>query len=366
MQQVLNYKCPGCGAPLEFSSATQKWDCKSCGNSFDLDTITKLYDAQQLGSADPQWEQYAPQTEGGWKDGETDNICSYTCPSCGAEIITDANTAATHCVYCGNPTVLPGRLSGQLRPDYVIGFKLDKAAAEAAFKKHCEGKRLLPSDFTSQNRVEKISGVYVPFWLFDCEADASMTYNATRVSTTRSGDYRITSTSHYMIRRDGDVRFDKLPVDGSSKLDDTLMESIEPYDYSALAEFNPAYLSGYLADKYDVDAQAGMPRANERIKKSVDACFMSTVEGYASVVPASSNISLKNGAIHYALLPVWMLNTIYNGKMYTFAMNGQTGKMVGDLPIDRGKYWKWLLGGIAALAAGGYLIDVLLKLLEVL
>ena len=96
----------------------------------------------------------------------------YTCKSCGGELVCDESTAATACPFCGNPIVLTGRLSGDLKPDYVIPFKLDKKAAEAALRNHMKGKRLLPNLFRSENRISEVKGVYVPFWLFDADAAA--------------------------------------------------------------------------------------------------------------------------------------------------------------------------------------------------
>ena len=157
--------------------------------------------------------------------------------------------------------------------------------------------------------------------------------------------------------------FDRVPVDGSTRMDDTLMESIEPFDYKQAVDFQTAYLAGYLANKYDVDAQASIQRANERIRRSTESAFARTVIGYTSVIPVSTGISLSNSKGHYALCPVWILNTVWNGNTSTFAINGQTGRIAGDLPVDKGLYTKWLLGISAVAAAAVYAISYLLWLL---
>ena len=154
-----------------------------------------------------------------------------------------------------------------------------------------------------------------------------------------------------------------MPVDGSSKMDDALMESIEPFDFTDAVDFQTAYLAVYLADKYDVDSEQSITRANERIKKSTEQAFASTVKGYSSVMPESSSVHLKNGVAKYALYPVWLLNTSWNGEKYTFAMNGQTGKLVGDLPMDKGAYKKWLFGIAGAVSAAAFALSYLLWLL---
>ena len=154
-----------------------------------------------------------------------------------------------------------------------------------------------------------------------------------------------------------------MPVDGSTKMDDALMESIEPYDFTGAVDFQTAYLAGFLADKYDVDSEQSIERANERIKKSTENAFASTVQGYSTVIPESTSIRLQNGKANYALYPVWLLNTTWNGKRYTFAMNGQTGKFVGDLPLDKGAYTKWLFGLTSLIGAAVFAVSYLLWLL---
>ena len=157
-----------------------------------------------------------------------------------------------------------------------------------------------------------------------------------------------------------------MPVDGSSKMPDDLMESIEPYDFSDAVDFQTAYLAGYLADKYDVSAEQSVEKANARVKKSTEEVFASTVHGYETVDVEISNIRLHGGTAKYALYPVWLLNTTWNGNKYTFAMNGQTGKFVGDLPVDKAAVRKWTVGLSAALSATAYGVVFLLHLIGVM
>ena len=226
-------------------------------------------------------------------------------------------------------------LSGELRPDILIPFKLDKKAAKAGLMKHLEGKKLLPKIFKDQNHIDEIRGIYVPFWLFNTEADANIRYRGTRTRFWSDSKYNYTETSYFLINRGGTIGFEKVPVDGDSKIPDDLMESIEPYDLKEAVPFQAAYLAGYLADRYDVDSEKSAPRANERVKKSVERAFEETVTGYATVMTENSSVQLRDGSAQYALLPVWILNTTWEGKHYLFAMNGQTGKFVGDLPADK-------------------------------
>ena len=342
MSELFEYKCPCCGGALEFNSDIQKVKCPYCDTEFDMESLKSYDDALKNDAEDDVVWENSPGSE--WAENETADICSFVCNSCGGEIIGDKNTAATSCPYCDNPVVMSGRLSGVLKPDYVIPFKLDKEDAKKALKAHLKGKKLLPKVFKDENHIDEIKGVYVPFWLFDADVDANIRYRATRVRFWSDSNYNYTETSFYSLLRNGSIGFERVPVDGSEKMADELMESIEPFDVSGMVDFQTAYLAGYLADKYDVDSEQCIPRANARIKSSTEQALSSTVTGYSSVVPEHTAIKISNGKAKYALYPVWLLNTTWKGKKYTFAMNGQTGKFVGDLPVDKAAYHKWLWG----------------------
>jgi hypothetical protein len=259
--------------------------------------------------------------------------------------------------------VLSGHFAGALKPDLVIPFRYDKKAAMEALKKHYSGKKLLPKVFQDENRIKEVKGLYVPVWLFDADAQGQVQYKTTRVRSWSDSRYYYTETKHFQVVRGGSLGFANVPVDGSTKMDDALMESIEPFDIGGAVDFQTAYLSGYLADKYDVDAQGSIGRANARIKQTTEEAFASTVMGYTTVVPVSTSIGLQNSRAKYALYPVWILNTMWKDKKYTFAMNGQTGKMVGDLPMDMGLFWKWLLGVAGAVSAAVFALSYLFWLL---
>jgi len=335
--------------------------CPYCGTEFELEALQAYDEALKAQPEDNmQWEAEAGTQ---WQEGETDGMRVYTCSSCGGEIVGDENTGATECPFCGNPVVMTGQFSGSLRPDLVIPFKLDKKAAIEALKKHYFGKKLLPKVFQDENRIKEVKGIYVPFWLFGADADGYVRYKATRIRSWSDSNYRYTETSYYTVVRAGEIGFENVPVDGSTKIDDALMESIEPFDISEAVDYNSAYLAGFFADKYDVDAESSIERANERIKQTTRDAFADTVHGYTTVTPVSTNISLSGGKAKYALYPVWMLTTQWNGKTYTFAMNAQTGKIVGDLPMDKSLYRKWLFGVAGAVSAAVFALSYLLWLL---
>ena len=264
MGNLQEYKCPCCGGAIEFNSKLQKMKCPYCDTEFEIETLQGYEkELQNEQSDDMTWETSAGSE---WQEGEAEGLRVYTCKSCGGEIVADANTAATSCPYCNNPIVMTGQFEGSLRPDYVIPFKLDKKAAKEGLMKHLSGKRLLPKIFKDQNHIDEIKGVYVPFWLFDTDAEAHIRYRATKVRSWSDSEYDYTETKHYMIHRGGTVGFERIPVDGSSKMPDDLMESIEPFDFKEAVKFQMPYLAGYLADKYDVSEEESVGRANKRVK----------------------------------------------------------------------------------------------------
>lgn len=345
---VTNYKCPACTGPVHFVGDSGRVECDYCGSSYDIGEIEAIYAEKDNAAAEAFAQTQAVEQDEAVGEWDTTNMTeswgedeakmkAYSCPSCGAELICDETTAATSCPYCGNPTIVPGQFTGTLKPDYVIPFKVDKQAAIDALKQFYKGKILLPKAFSAENHINEIKGVYVPFWLFDGKVDADITYAATKSHSHRSGDYIVTTTEHFRVRRAGSVAFEKIPVDGSKKMPDEHMDAIEPFDYSQLQPFSTAYLPGFLADKYDVSAEECSMRADERAKNSTKEAMRADIHGYDTCVAADQKLRLERGAVHYALLPVWLLNTKYKGQDYLFSMNGQTGKLVGNLPVDTAK-----------------------------
>ena len=330
MGNIQDYKCPNCSGPLIFSAATQQLKCEYCDSEMALKEFEEL---------DAILHEVPVETDYGAYEGEhiSDGLQAQHCDSCGGELITDGTTVATECPYCGNTAIVTKQVTDVLKPDYVIPFKIQKEQAKDILKSFYKKKPLLPKYFADHNRIDKLTGAYVPFWLYDCETDSNAVYDATRVKTWVSGNKRYTRTDYYTVTREGNLDFEKIPVDGSAKMDNTVMESIEPYNYGDLAPFSMAYLSGFLADKHDVEFKELQPRIDQRVRKSVDKNLRATVKGYSSVTPKSLNVRVKKHHISYAMFPVWMLNTKWGDKNYNFTMNGQTGNLVGDLPVSKPK-----------------------------
>jgi DNA-directed RNA polymerase subunit RPC12/RpoP len=336
---LLEYKCPNCGGAVKFDAEKQELACPYCQSVIDMEAL-KAMEEEASQSQEPETADWG--YEGGqWREGEQQGMAVYACNTCGGQIVGDETLGATSCPFCGTPVVMTSKFSGTLRPDMLIPFKLDKNAALAALQKHYLMKKLLPSVFKDRSHLDEIKGVYVPFWLFEADTDAHIEYSATKIRRWSDKDYNYTETSVYRAIREGGIGFSQVPVDGSKAIDDTLMESIEPFAMKEAVDFKSAYLAGYLANKYDVGAEESVGRANERIKNSTASAFVKTVTGYTTVTPQRTDIKLKSGVVRYAMFPVWLLSTRWKGLQFAFAMNGQTGKFAGDLPLDKGAYWRW-------------------------
>lgn len=342
---VLEYKCPCCGAPLVFGEAVQKLKCQYCDNEFDLEAVRSY--AETLTSSAVERSEWEAKNGTEWSNEDKDSLCTFTCPACGGELLTDANTAATFCPYCENPAILPGRLSDGVKPDAIIPFRTGKEDAKKAFLNLCKGKPLLPKRFSSEQRLEKITAMYVPFWLYNCNGSFHGSYQATKVHHWSDSRYIYTRTEHFLLRRAASAVFSGIPMDASSKVDNGIMESIEPFDYTALVDFETAYLSGYLADKYDVEATLGHERVRQRVNATMESMIATSLAGFSTAIPSSKQTHVEHGTAKYVLLPVWMLTTKYRDKTYLFAMNGQTGKMTGTLPVCPKRSAAWF-GGICA------------------
>ncbi|MCL2339805.1 MAG: hypothetical protein FWC59_02765 [Actinomycetia bacterium] len=356
---VITYKCPNCGGRVEFESSIQKLKCPYCDSTFDVQALQSL--DQVLNSPAPPANQPADWQMGNqqWSPEEQANMNVYACQTCGGEIITDATLAATSCPYCGNPVVFSEKFSGKLKPDRIIPFQLDKAAAKAALLAHYAGKPLLPKNFKDDNFIDEIKGVYVPYWLFDATCAADGLYECSNSALIPGPEADTLITTFYSVARSGTLNFRDVPVDAAAKLADDLTESLEPFDFQALAPFQTAYLAGYFANMYDVESTTAIQRAEQRMQSTATQELNDSVQGYQTVSTKRLSIQYQNPLCSYALLPIWLLSTTYNKQVYTFAMNGQTGRLVGNLPVDKGRFWRYFFG----IGCGVMLVVALIALL---
>ncbi len=345
-ENLLKYQCPCCNAPLQFDAISQKVKCFACNNEFEKSVLEEYRIALEDMDTQPEidWTEVTMQDMVPMEEQK-----GYICQSCGAEIVADANTSATECLYCGNPVVLPKQVSGMFQPDYIVPFKLDKETAKKRLMNFYKGKYLLPKEFKDSNRIEHMQGMYVPFWLFDCNSSGTVNYMGTRSSSWSDAKNIYTKTSYYSLLRSGSINFNRVPVDASSKMEDEYMDGVEPFDYREMKPFDTMYMAGYFADKFDVTVDDTKERIQLRVENSLKDQLRTTVVGYNGVTVKQANVSMHMKDVRYALMPVWVLNTKYNGENYKFIMNGQTGKVAGKLPIDKKKMWLTAIGEFVGL-----------------
>lgn len=345
---VLQYKCPSCGSDMVFDSGSGMLSCPSCGRQDDIERYKinnseKPPETDMSGNPLTPLEPFIPEADN-YNTFDENSAKEYVCNNCGATIITDKDTTATTCSFCGAGVVLGDRLSGKLAPTKVIPFSISKDQAQAAFVKWCKKGRLTPKGFMNADRIKSISGMYVPFWLYDMNGRGDVSATCTKVKHYTSGEYNVTETSYYDVYRSVDLNYMKIPADASEKMDDKLMDKLEPYDYGNLKEFNTPYLAGYIAEKYNYTDKDMFPRIKKRVDNYVDSYIRSTMAGYSSITFNRRNIMIGQRHADYTLLPVWMVCYDYKQAEHTFLMNGQTGKIVGKPPLSKGKIISWFAG----------------------
>ena len=332
---VVQYKCPNCGADMSFHSPTGMLHCDSCGHDEAIENIeekSSSHTQEMHREASENWDHvHAHKT---MNEHET---CEYLCKNCGAVIFTDKDTTATNCTFCGAPVVLADRLQGTYAPAKVIPFTVSKEQAINAFKKWCKKGRFTPNDFKMADRIKSISGIYIPFFLYDLHGNVELNATCTKVHTYTRGDYIYTETKYFNVYRNASLEYLKIPVDASEKMNDQMMDCLEPFDYTNLKEFQMPYLAGYLAEKYNYNDRELFPRVRTRVENYADQYVRSTIHGYSTTRINYEHVNVQPHDTYYTLLPVWMVCYDYKKSEHTFAMNGQTGKIVGKPPISIGK-----------------------------
>ena len=328
--------CPNCGGTMEFDPALGKLRCIFCDSAFTREECAAFFKEQEE-------QEQAKQSGSDWgSDGQ--GMKAFSCSTCGAEILTDGNTGATRCPYCGNTTVIEGQFSGAAKPYLVIPFAFTKQQAMEKYKAYYEKKFLLPKAFLGNNQVEEIQGVYVPFWLFDGAVTVDAEFEG--------ADKRETDTEIirdiYRCERRGSVAFSNVPADASRRMPDDIMDSLEPFRFDELKPFDMMYLPGFLAEKFDVEGDDDLARAEKRVTATAKQKARESVK-HSDVTETRGKYNVNYTKKKYAMLPVWYLTTNWNGKQWTFAMNAQTGKFTGDLPIDYAKLG--ILSGLGAILA---------------
>jgi len=355
---VVQYKCPTCGADMAYDSVSGKLLCDSCGRQETIESMSHRNKSEGYGSDTQTDASY--DSEHSHQHFHEEEVKEYHCNNCGAVLLTDKDTTATTCSFCGAGIVISDRLSGNLAPAKVIPFNINKTQAQESFRKWCKKGRLTPKGFMTADRIKSITGLYVPFWLYDVNGRGEADATCTRVKTYERGDYIYTDTSFYHVYRQVNLNYIKVPVDASEKMNDGMMDKLEPYHYKDLKDFQMPYLAGYLAEKYNYDDKDLFPRIQSRVSGYVSNYIRSTINGYSTTTYNHENLNIKQRKAEYVLFPVWMVCYDYKQSEHTFAMNGQTGKIVGKPPISMSKVAAWFAG----VSGGAFLLLKIIALLS--
>lgn len=341
---AISYKCPNCGGNLVFSPAREGYHCEYCGSTFSPEAFQAMDRGREQGSQK-----------------SLEDAVVYDCPSCGAQIVTDETTAASFCYYCHNPVVLSGRLSGEYLPDYVIPFSIGKEQAKQKFLDYVHSKKFIPRSFFNRQQIEKLSGVYFPYWVYECSMDGEMEAQGTNIRVWRSGDTEYTETKYYRVRRFGRIDLSNLSKNALQKANQKLAQGVLPFDLAEKKEFHMGYLSGFFAEKRDMGQDQVKQEVLREVKSYGRQLLQDTISGYSGITVDSCRLKPVSECWLYMLLPVWTLTyRAKNGKFYYYSMNGQNGTVYGELPVDYKKVGVFSL--VAALVVlllvllGGYLI----------
>lgn len=332
-------KCPNCNAELKWSPKAQNFTCEFCDNQF---TEADLASEAKAVESKPEAQNCS---EG---DGNS-YICK--CSYCGAQVIAEKNDAATFCLFCRRPVTIEQNISNDFKPDFVIPFKMDETDAKNALKAYAAKRKFIPSSFGES--IDNIRGVYIPYWLYNFSVDFDFTAECTTTQTWSDSTYNYTKVDTYSVQRKGILPFEMLPVDASSKADDSLMQCIEPFCYEEMIPFSKNFLSGFLAQSYDETEDTCYQKAQRKIEAALYDTVKRTISGYSSQQFTHTDYNFFDKTSHYTLFPVWFLTIGFKENDYQFAMNGQSGKFVGNLPIDFKKLWKFagILFGSSTLVA---------------
>ena len=345
---ITSYKCPNCGAGIDFKPALQKFRCDYCLSEYTEGEIAEIY--KNLEEEETSQDDIV----------EDKSLASYTCNSCGATVVTDDTTASTFCYYCHNPVIISDRLSGGFQPNKMIPFTIDKEKAKETFLNWATKKKFVPKEFYSSSQLEKITGMYLPYWWADCKVDVDYEGEGNMVNVWQSGDTEYTETKKYKIVRKGNIHINNVEELAFTKIDDNLLNGIAPYKENEAINFSMPYLSGFFAEQYNISEEEITPKIVESVERYTKILISNTISEFNNIDEKDNKIEIISKEMSYTLLPAWILTYQYEGKTYVFAVNGQTGKSFGELPINNKKVFGVAAGIFAAasiaLLLGGTLI----------
>lgn len=390
MVDTFTHKCPNCSGPLLFDPKDQNFHCEYCLSIFTEAEVTAYEKAQReahletdaefsseenltftaesqetdMSSKEKASFKEATGTDESFEDTLEGAMELFNCPSCGAQIVTEATTAATYCYYCHNPVVLAGRLNGTFLPEKVLPFSIEKEEAVKQFLAWTKKKWFVPKDFFNKQQIDKLTGVYFPYWVVDAEVDGQLNAMGTKIRVWRVGDIEYTETKQFDIERHGKISFKELIKNALSKnTQQKMVEAVQPFLLDKAISFKSQYLAGFQAEKRDIEYESIKQTVETELKDYSESILRDTASGYTTLTKLRTDISLNNENSRYMLLPVWLVtyrSHEQSQKVYYYAMNGQTGKVSGVLPISYKRLGLFTFGIFASILAlfliGGWLL----------
>lgn len=314
------YECPNCGGNLKFDIESQLLKCDYCQTTKDPYEVTKDNDAQEYHDFD---------------------VTVFTCPQCGGEILSTDTSAAEFCSFCGASTILSSRISKEKRPSRIIPFKVTKDACKEAYVSRMKRAVFAPNELKDPKYIDSFRGIYMPYYAYHISQKGAVHLNGEK--SYRQGDYLY--KEQYALSGDIDAEYPGLPYDASSSFSDSISECVAPFHEKDMKQFTPSFLSGFYADTADVDStiyeQNALEIANiDSFGKVKSSSVFSGVtlsgDNNAKNLSAILGTSLKE--TERVMYPVWFMSYRKNDRVAYVTVNGQTGKIAADIPIDIKKY----------------------------
>lgn len=316
------YKCENCDGNMIYHVEERKLYCPYC-NSMNTE---KVIDAKHVG----------------------------ICDSCGGDLSVGQFDSVVKCSYCSQYVIYKQRVEGEYEPSRILPFKVGREQAKTMIRVHYRDKKYVPKSFLDKASLEKMEGIYVPFWLFDFNVNVNYHGVGYRERVMASETAADQTMSCYDVFRNFDAAFRKIPADASITMPDNIMDMLEPYDYGELEHFNPKYMSGFLSEIYSDEAKNFESRVNEKVQKDINKVLKKHLSSFKMITPVNKEITVEHKGAEYVLLPVWRYLYSYAGKQYEYYINGQSGKVIGKAPVSIGK---------AVASSSGILLGVLVALL---
>lgn len=311
------YECPNCGGNLKFDIPSQQLACGYCGTHLDPYSVKKETDALE--------EQYFEAT-------------IFTCPQCGGELFSTDSEATSFCSFCGASTILSSRISREKRPDFIVPFKKTKEDCKKAYEQKMRKAFFLPKQLRDPRYIDGFRGIYMPYWTYQLVQRGLVSVKGE--TSQRKGNYIY--TDHYNLQGDLDAYYLGYSYDASTSFYDNISEALAPYDAKELVHFTPTFLSGFYADTADISPEVYLDDAKEKADENTFQNMKRDKAFKSYTIPAGENekknFHTRLRKADNTMYPVWFLSYRNKDRVAYATVNGQTGKVVADMPIAPERY----------------------------